>query len=104
MSKRFDYDGAINVYHRISKSRELDQRESDRLDELLRRKMWAEAQQRYREKRKEALNAKKRAWYAANKPRAIATSADYRQRKPHVIRAACRRYRAKKIMQSEAAE
>lgn len=86
----------IGYYHRINKERSLDPQESDRLDEILRRQANATAQRRYREKNAAMLDEKRRAWYAANKDRALKTSRAYREKKPEVIRAAVQRYRAKK--------
>lgn len=100
MGKQKDYAGMVRVYDRIAKCRELDQRESERLDEILRQEAWAIAQRKYREKNAEELDAKRRAWYSENKERAAERARHYRAAKPHKNREACRRWREKQAAKS----
>jgi hypothetical protein len=93
--KPIDYDGMISVYHQLNKQRALTERESERLDDLIRRQTQSKASAAYRAKHREMLLEKKRKWYQENRERALVTMRDYIKRKPHKNKEACRRYRQK---------
>ena len=93
---KIDYDSMIQLYHDINKTRDLLPHETERLDDLIRRKNSAEAAQRYREKNRERLNEKRRQWAKDNPDKGRQQARNWRNKYPTWSREACKRWRLKK--------
>lgn len=93
--KKIDYDQIINLYHEINRARDLLPHETDRLEEIIRKKNSAEASRRYREKNREMLNEKRRLWSKNNPEKNRDRSRAWREKYPLSSREASRKWRKK---------
>lgn len=102
MNNRIDFDGLIEFYHRLNKTRDLEPHETERLMDLVKRQKNAKHVQNYREKNREALNEKRRQWARDNPDRNRDQARRWREDNPHSAREASRKWRERNPEQVKA--
>jgi hypothetical protein len=95
MGKKTDYDGIINFYHILSKSRPLQPHEEERLIEIIEKQKTAIVQTRYRARNREHLIQKRIEYAKKNPEKQAANARRYRANNPEKARDSCAAWRAK---------